>query len=107
MIGHDPRREPPPQPITDDESALILDEAIATLAALRAPMAQTDPLAQLHALTSLVAQAHGRIPRLVADARDHDHPWTDIARQLDASRAMTLVRYAGRTTRRRTPLDPD
>jgi hypothetical protein len=100
MNDHDPFRDPPPKPVTDDETAAILDDAINALTVARAPMLQTDPLAQLHALDSLVAEADSRLPQLVADARDH-------GRQLDRSRPMTLLRYAGRTTRRRTPLDPD
>jgi len=61
----------------------------------------------LHALTSLIAEAQSRLPRVVADARDQQHTWTAIAQQIGVTRLRALARYGGRTAKRRTPLGPD
>ena len=82
MSLDDPRRPYPPRPMLDDDSADVLDQAVAALVALRAPMHFGDAGADLHAIVSLIAEARDRLPRTVADARDQQHTWTEIARQL-------------------------
>jgi len=106
MSLDDPRRPYPPRPMLDDDSADVLDQAVAALVALRAPMHFGDAGADLHAVVSLIAEARDRLPRTVADARDQQHTWTEIARQLGVSRLHVLARFGGRTARRRTPLEP-
>jgi len=107
MTAIDPRRFPPPTAVVDDDSAAVLDDAVSSLVVLRSPMMSGDALAEMHALTSLAAQIRTRIPRIVADARDQGHTWGEITGQLDCGMARTLLRHAGRTRSRRTPLDPD
>jgi len=70
MTASDPRRFPPPIAVVDDDSAAVLDDAVSSLVVLRSPMFSGDALAEMHALTSLAAQIHTRLPRVVADARD-------------------------------------
>ena len=107
MTTLDPRRRYPTRPVLDHHSAQALDDAIDTLIILRAPMHHGDAGAELHVLATIIAQAHARLGRTVADARDQHHTWAEIARQLHISRLHAIARYAGRTARRRTPLDPD
>jgi len=107
MTGTDPWRFPPPTAVVDHDSATILDDAVSSLVVLRSPMLSGDALAELHALTSLAAQIHARLPRIVADARDQGHTWGEITGQLDCGMTRTLLRHAGRTRSRRTPLEPD
>jgi hypothetical protein len=107
MTSLDPRPAYPTHAMVGEDSAGLLDEAVHALVILRAPMHHGDAGADLHALASLIAEANSRIPRVVADARDQLHTWTEIANQLGVSRLVALARYWGRTARWRTPLDPD
>lgn len=104
----DPRRRYPNQPIVDDDTDEILHDAVDALIKRRAPMWFGDAGAALHALASLLAQITASLPDVVADARDQDHSWADIATLLDApSAAATQRRYAHHANTRRLPLDPD
>lgn len=94
-------------PATGDDSERVLEDAIDTLGTLRGLPWLGDAGATLHLLTSLIAQAERRLPRAVADARDQDYSWAEIADLLGVTRASAWQRYAGRGRRDRTPLDPD
>jgi hypothetical protein len=59
----------------------------------------------LHLLASLMAEARARLPRAVADARDQDCSWGQVAELLGVTRASAWQRYAGRTARASTPLE--
>jgi len=72
----------------------VLDEAIRSLTDLRFPLSRYDTAAQLHALASLLADIHARLPDVVADARDQDYSWDDIAICLDLSADACRRRYA-------------
>jgi len=63
--------------------------------------------ATMHLLCSLLAEAERRLPRAVADARDQEYSWAEIADLLGVTRASAWQRYAGRGAKDRTPLDPD
>ena len=106
-MNNDPRRAYPTRPVTDDHSATVLHDAVHTLTMLRAPMHEGDACAALHAVVSLIDQARAALPKLVVDARDQDHTWAEIAGELGITRTAAIIRYAGRTTTRRTPLDRD
>ena len=103
----DPHRPYPDRPVVDDDSDRVLTYAADQLVMLRSPMWHQDGLAQIHAVVSLMAQAQHQLPRLVADARDQQHTWTEIARQLRRPRLAVIALHAGRTSKRRTPIDPD
>jgi len=107
MTTLDPRRRYPTRPVIDEDSARLVDEMTDTLIIMRAPMHHGDAGAELHALTSLIAEAKTRLPHVVADCRDQQHRWTDIAQQLQISRLHAIARYGGRTNKRRTPLNAD
>lgn len=72
----------PDRPLVDDASAAVLDEAVVELTLLRSPMSLGDGLADLHAMTSLLAQLRAWMPLSVAAARKHEHTWEAIGRQL-------------------------
>jgi hypothetical protein len=103
----DPRRLYPTRARADEDTASVLDEAVETLTVLRSPLSSGDAGAELHALASLIAQAKGRLASVVADARDQEHTWGEIARQLGCSRLSAIARYAPNSKNRRRPLDPD
>ncbi|MGO9332933.1 MAG: hypothetical protein ACLQCU_02565 [Acidimicrobiales bacterium] len=50
-------------------------------------------------------KARTRLPRTVADARDQECSWAEIADLLGVTRASACQRYAGRTGRDPTPVD--
>lgn len=107
IVSTDPRRIYPPRARADDDSASVLDEAVETLTVLRSPMYSGDAGAELHALVSLIAHAKERLASVVADARDQEHTWAEIARQLGCRRLSAIARYAPNSKNRRRPLDPD
>ena len=103
----EPRRDHYLAPTTGDDTKRILDAAIETLGTIRNLPWLGDAGATLHLLTSLIAETEQRLPRAVADARDQEYSWAEIADLLGVTRASAWQRYAGRTTNQRTPLDPD
>jgi len=103
----DARRIYPPRARADDDSASVVNEAIERLIVLRSPLYSGDAGAELHALVSLIAHAKKRLASVVTDARDQEHTWGEIARQLGCNRLSAIVRYAPHSKNRRRPLDPD
>jgi hypothetical protein len=85
---------PPAPPRVDHDSRLLLDRLVATLVDLRFPGSPFDAAAGLHVLASLEVDIGARIPDLVAEARDQDYTWDQIAIGLGTSPA---------TARRRGP----
>ena len=103
----EPRRDHYLPPTVGDDSERVLDAAIDSLAKLRGLGCNGDAAATLHLLTSLIAEAQRRLSRAVADARDQDCSWAQIADLLGVTRASAWQRYAGRTPTNRTPLEAD
>ncbi len=103
----EPRRDHYIAPTTGHDSERILDAAIESLGTVRGLEWVGDAGATLHPLISLTAEAERRLPRAVADARDQDYSWAQIADLLGVTRASAWQRYAGRSAQHRTPLNPD
>lgn len=103
----EPRRDHYLPPTVDEDTEDVFDQAVDTLASLRGMGWNGDAATTLHLLTSLIAEAQRRLPRAVADARDQDCSWAEIADLLGVTRASAWQRYAGRTPTNRTPLKPD
>ena len=82
-----------PAPLLDEFSASVVTEAVDTLAALRTPYWLGDSAVGLHALASLIAQAHTMIPDAVHAARDQGHTWAEIGQLLNLSPAAAARRY--------------
>ncbi len=93
-------------PTTGEDTAVVLYDAITTLAGLRG-MALGDAGDELHLLMSLLEEAETQVPKAVADARDQEYSWAEIADLLGVTRASAWQRYAGRTEKNRTPLEAD
>lgn len=91
-----------PAPRADDDSAVVLTEAVETLARLRTAYWLGDSAVHLHALTSLIAQAQRLLPDAVAHARDQDLTWDQIGQLLGLSGATAAHRYRHHPTRART-----
>jgi hypothetical protein len=82
-----------PAPVLDDLSRAVLDDAVEALARLRTPYWLGDSGVRLHALASLLAQAHALLPDAVTDARDQDLTWTEIGQLLGLSASTAARRY--------------
>ena len=65
-----------------------------------------DAAVTLHLLASLIAEARSRLPRAVADARDQDCSWGQVADLLGVTRPAPAA-LRRRTERGRTPLEAD
>jgi len=103
----EPRRDHYLEPATDNDTETVLEAAIDDLGTLRGLSWLGDAPTRLHLLVSLIAEAERRLPQAVADARDQECSWAQIAELLGVKRASAYQRYHGRTARNRTPLDPD
>jgi len=90
----EPRRDHYLKPLADDDTQAVLDTAIDELAARRGFTADRDATANLHLLTSLVAQAERRLPKAVADTRNQGCSWAEIADLLGVVRASAWQRYS-------------
>jgi hypothetical protein len=103
----DPRRDHYLGPTTGHDTEFVLEAAIDSLGTLRDLAWLGDAPARLHLLASLMAETERHLPRAVADARDQDCSWAQIADILGVTRASAHQRYRGRTAENRTPLDAD
>ena len=103
----DPRRPPPDHVVLDHDSLQVIEDAVYHLGICRSPMSHGDGLLRLHALASLIAQADALIADAVADAREQDHPWPDIASQLAVNADTARRRYSRHHRTRSKPIDLD
>ena len=103
----DPRRRYPSSPLVDDESEAVLVVAVNDLILLRSPMWAEDAGATLHALASLPGQIQAWLPDAVADARDQDYRWDEIASLLGVPTGTARRRYTHHVTTREAPLELD
>jgi hypothetical protein len=103
----DPRRRYPDHPVVDDESDAVLVVAVNDMIMLRSPMWHGDSGAVLHALASLTATIAAWLPDAVADAKDQDYTWGEIAELLGRQKSTTKQLYAHHANARRPPLDID
>jgi hypothetical protein len=103
----DPRRRYPSSPLLDDESDAVLVVAVHDLILLRSPMWCEDAGATLHALASLAAQIQAWLPDAVADARDQDYRWAEIAGLLGVTAGVARRRFAHHAAGREAPLPLD
>ena len=101
----DPWRRHPDHPVVDEESAAVLEEALHSLTMLRSAGDEGDAGARLHVLASLMAQAQAVLADAVADARDQDYSWPEIAERLGIATATARRRFAHAATTRVVPLD--
>ncbi len=86
-----------PAPRADDDSALVLEQALDDLARLRTTYWLGDSGVRLHALANLISQAHQMLPAAINDARNQELTWTDIAQLLGVS-PSTAARLRRRTS---------
>jgi hypothetical protein len=100
----EPRRDHYLAPATGKDSEQALEQAIDTLATLRALPWHGDAGATLHLLTSLITQAEQRLPRAVTDARNQNYSWAQIADLLGVTRASAWQHYNRHGP---TPHEPD
>ena len=85
-----------PTPRADDDSALVLDQALDDLARLRTAYSLGDSGVRPHAQARLISQAHLTLPAAIDDARDQKLTRTDIAQLLGVS-PSTAARLRNRT----------
>lgn len=92
-----------PAPYTSDDSATVVDDAVASLGILRRLQFVGDAGAVLHLLASLTAETSARLPQAIADARHQNYPWSEIA----ALTGLSRDRVQRLANHRRTPPDDD
>lgn len=85
------------RPYIDDETAALTERAVESLVCCRGS-GTGDAGAVLSCLTSLIIEALSRLPDAVADAREQDYSWDEIAGRLatTASRARRCYGPYGR-----------
>jgi hypothetical protein len=93
----DPRADDAMVPYTGEDTAVVVDEAVASLVLLRAPMWLGDAGPTISVLVSLAAEVEDLLFEAVADARDQDYTWDEIAARLASTASTTRRRYAGYT----------
>lgn len=95
-------------PEIGEDSERVLEAAIETLGKVRLRQWLGDAGATVHLLASLIAEAERRLPRAVADAREQEYSWAEIADLLGVTRAAAQQRF-GRPgyRRKRTPVEID
>ena len=99
----DPRRDDSTVPHTDADTAALIDEAIDALILMRSPMHLGDSAATISALVSLTIEAESRLADAVADARNQDYGWTEIANRLATTAAAARHRYGAHARARKVP----
>jgi hypothetical protein len=104
---NNPHRVHPDHVILDDDSTQIIETAIYQLGVCRSPMGHDDPMLRVHTLATLIAGADALLADAVADARDQDYPWADIAQQLGVTADTARRRYSQHHRTRRLPIDVD
>ena len=82
-----------PAPVTGDDSLTVLNQAIDALARLRTAYWLGDSAVHLHALASLIAQAHQLLPQAVHHARDQELTWNQIGELLGTTATTAARRY--------------
>jgi hypothetical protein len=103
----DPRRPHPDRPVIDDDSLDALERAVHQLSIDRAPLNEGHAGLRLHVLATLIAQAQALLPDAVADARDRDFHWSEIAAELGVTTGTACRRYHHHTPTRSLPLEAD
>lgn len=79
-------------PYLDDDSLALVEEAVESLVCLRGS-GVGDAGAALAAIASLIAEARTRLPDAVADAREQDYAWAEIASRLATTAGTVQRRY--------------
>jgi len=103
----DPWRAHPDRPVIDEDSETVLEDAVDDLSLFRSPLNAGHAGLRLHVLASLIAQAEALLPDAVADARERDFHWSEIAADLGISATAARHRYGDYARAREVPLDPD
>jgi len=104
---NDPRRPHPDRPVIDDDSIEALERAVHQLSVDRAPLNEGHAGLRLHVLATLIAQAEALLPDAVADARDRDFYWSEIAAELGVTTGTARRRYRRHAQTRTLPLEAD
>jgi hypothetical protein len=97
----------PSEPFCDEDTDDALRGAVDELVMKRLPTYRGDARAVLHALASLFAEIVLALPDAVADARDQDYSWGEIAELLGRPKRAVKRGYAAHTKERGTPFELD
>jgi hypothetical protein len=102
----DSRRGGTAVPYTGPDTTALVDEAVDDLVASRCPLGPDDAGAALSCLVSLIEEAESRLWDAVADARDQDYTWDEVADRLARTARSARRRYASYTRWRREATVP-
>jgi len=99
---HRPACDRSSHPYIDEETLALVEHAVESLVCVRA-RGVGDAGAALSALASLIAEAQSRLPDAVADAREQDYTWTEIAARLASAASRLRRRYGHDSSWRADP----
>lgn len=80
------------RPFVDEQTLVLVEEAVESVVCSRGS-GPGDAGAVLSALASLIAEAQSRLPDAVADARERDYTWAEIALRLAVTAGTVGGRY--------------
>ena len=86
------------------EIQIVIDVVVESLVLIERLSVDSRAAQDLHAAVTLTRVIRARLSRLVADARDEQVSWSDIASILGTNRLWAVLRYGPLVGRRRTPL---
>jgi hypothetical protein len=96
-----------PNHTLDDEVAVVVDDTVRSFGLILSRDHDTNAAAELAAAARLLSHLRRRLPDLVADARDQDTSWTEIAAQLHLTRLGAMARYGHHARTRPQPHNLD
>ena len=82
-----------PRPSISEDSERVIEHAVGSLGTLRELPWLGDAGTTIHLLTSLIRQAEQALPAAVAEARDQEYSWAQIARMLGTTPTAARQRY--------------
>jgi hypothetical protein len=90
-----------------NETGFVIDDALSVIVLVQGLPSDSMAAKELQAAMVLMREARSRVARLVADARDEETSWAEIAHILGTGRLFAACRYGPFVRRRRTPLALD
>jgi hypothetical protein len=96
-----------PNDMLDDDVAVVVDDTVRSLGLILSRDHDTNAAAELAAAARLISHLRRRLPDLVAEARDQNTSWAEIASHLHLTRLGAIARYGHHTRTRPQPANLD
>ena len=93
-----------PSEVVVIEMQLVVDDAVEAMVLVQGLDVDSLAAKDLHAAVMLARATRSRLPGLVANARDEQVSWSQIARILGTKPLWAALRHGSFARRRRTPM---